>query len=181
MSNPTTPASKATRVQEIKDAAAASNAAPVEEAAKAKVTRKRTTPAKATPAKATTKKVTAKDKANGRTTTKATPAKATAAKAADKPKADPKPATSSAPQGHPGHTWLKHLTDAGLSQTQAATAMEVAPMTLNRLINGKGIPTANVTIRFAGAVNQPVKVLWDEVAAWELKVAQEEFKAPKSA
>jgi plasmid maintenance system antidote protein VapI len=131
--------------------------------AAAKSTAKRTT-TKATPAKATGKK--------------ATPTKAAAAKVTEpKPKAEPKPATSAAPEGHPGHTWLAILGETGLSQTQAATAMQVAPMTLNRLINGKGIPTANVTIRFAMATKKPVKPLWDEVAAWELAQAQVAFDA----
>lgn len=157
--------------------------APAKKATTRKATTKATT--KATPAKATTK-ATAKDKVNGRTATKATPAKSTAKKSTPaKPtaKAEPKPyqGHSSAPEGHPGHTWLRLLTEAGYSQISCATAMEVAPMTLGRIINGKGIPTANVTIRFATAVKQPVKVLWDEVAAWELKVAQEAIDTPKSA
>lgn len=92
---------------------------------------------------------------------KATP-KATPAKAAK--------ATKATGPTHPGSHWLAVLEEANLSQTQAAKVMGVAPMTLNRLVNGQGIPTAKVTVAFAQATGQDVQAMWSEVAAYELAV-----------
>lgn len=46
--------------------------------------------------------------------------------------------------------------------------MGVATVTLNRLINGHGIPTARVTAAFAKAMREDVHTLWQHVADYEL-------------
>lgn len=72
---------------------------------------------------------------------------------------------------HPGKTWVVLLEEKGLSQSEAARQMGVAPMTLNRLINGHGIPTAKVCVAFARVIGQDVTKVWNEVAAYELALA----------
>lgn len=72
---------------------------------------------------------------------------------------------------HPGVQWVAILTEANLSQSEAARQMGVAPMTLNRLINGHGIPTANVTLAFARVTKQDPRALWTVVAEYELALA----------
>jgi plasmid maintenance system antidote protein VapI len=123
----------------------------------------RVTPAKKTATKAPAKK---------------TPAKKTPAKVAAK--VDPKaPAKTVRPTrksktptpAHPGKTWVVLLEEKGLSQSEAARQMGVAPMTLNRLINGHGIPTAKVCVAFARVLGQDVTKVWNEVAAYELALA----------
>lgn len=130
-------------------------------------------PAKAAPAK-------------GRATTKAAPAKAASTKAPAKGKAaSTKAAPAKATTGdlrpvggvqHPAKTMLALLDEAGLSQTKAATAMGVAPMTLNRLCNGHGLPTARVAVAFAKAVGKPAADVWQGVCAYELAVALRDAK-----
>lgn len=126
--------------------------------------------AKKAPAKAAAKapvKAAAAKKAPAKAAVKA-PAKKAPVKAAEPVKRERK---SSAPKGHPGHTWLALMIKANLSQQQTADGMGVAGMTLNRLINGHGIPTAKVTVRFARAVGADVQKVWGEVAAYELAEA----------
>lgn len=116
-----------------------------------------------------------------RSTRKPAASKATAPAKAPSKKAEPKPErkapeftpmTSGAPKGHPGHTWAKELNAAQMSQTAAAKAMGVAPMSLNRLVNGKGIPTAAMTLKFAHVLDADVDALWLEVARWEMTQAR---------
>jgi plasmid maintenance system antidote protein VapI len=102
-------------------------------------------------------------KAASKATTKA-PAKAPA-KAA---KAPAKRSTKASGPTHPGAAWLTVLDTKGLSQSEAARQMGVAPMTLNRLLNGHGIPTAKVAVAFARVTEQEVKVVWQQVADYEL-------------
>lgn len=105
-----------------------------------------------------------------------------AKKAPAKKEAAPKKERPAAAQGtmktksgvqHPGALWVKLLEEKELSQTKTAQTMGVAPMTLNRLINGHGIPTAKVTIAFARATDSDVKELWQQVADFELALALE--------
>src|SRR4051812_937208 len=106
-------------------------------------------------------------------TTRKTPAKATTAKAAPaEATVKPKAPSSTAPEGHPGHTWLAILVKAGKSQTGIAPEMGVAPMSLNRIINGHGVPTASMTIKFAEATGADVDALWAEVGAYVLAQAK---------
>lgn len=72
---------------------------------------------------------------------------------------------------HPGAVFLALMEKAGTSQTKTANAMGVAPMTLNRLCNGHGIPTAKVTVAFAKAVNADPREVWAAVAEYELALA----------
>lgn len=74
---------------------------------------------------------------------------------------------------HPGVRWLVLLDDSGLTQGEAARQMGVSPMTLSRYVNGQGIPTARVVVEFARVVGADVRVLWQEVADYELAVALE--------
>lgn len=157
------------------------NVGPAEQAAAKAADRKASkTPAKPAAAaakKASTAKVTpinkkaADSKAPAKAAAKKAPAKAAKApaKAAAKKAgaADPVLVTKSGVQ-HPGPLWLKAMTDAGLSQTACANEMGVAPMTLNRLVNGHGIPTARVTVAFAKATKANVKKVWQQVADFEL-------------
>lgn len=78
-----------------------------------------------------------------------------------------------APDGpvHPGRHWLLVLDKAGMSQSEAARQMGISPMTLNRLVNGQGIPTARVTVEFARVAGQDVNELWQQVSDYELAVA----------
>lgn len=94
-------------------------------------------------------------------------------KAASVPTAKKAPAKRATKKGpvHPGTKWAEVLAAKGLSQTQAAKAMGVAPMTLNRLINGQGVPTAKVCVLFARATDQDVHTVWTEVANYELELA----------
>jgi plasmid maintenance system antidote protein VapI len=139
--------------------------------AAAKPARTRKAPAKTTtkaPAKTTTANATTKAPAK-------TTAKAPAAKKETAPKPPAKQGQMVTKTGvkHPGTYWLAAMEKANLSQTATANAMGVAPMTLNRLINGHGIPTAKVTILFAEATGSDVKELWTQVSDWELALAQE--------
>jgi len=141
-------------------------------AAKAEVEAPKKAPAKKAPAKkaATGKLPVFEELTKGLLApAKKAPAKEAPVKVA--PAKEPKVASSSAPQGHPGHTWLRLMVQKGTSQTQTANAMGVAPMTLNRLVNGHGIPTAKVTVAFARAVDADVEQVWAEVAAYELRLA----------
>jgi plasmid maintenance system antidote protein VapI len=134
----------------------------------------------ATTAPATKKATPAKAKAPAK---KSTPAKgkATPAKKATAKKDQPVLATKSG-VSHPGPLWLEAMGKVGLSQTAAATEMGVAPMTLNRLINGHGIPTAKVTVAFARVTKQQPKKVWAQVCDFELALALEaaEAEAPKA-
>jgi len=166
--------------------------APIEAEAKrttaAKPASKRSTAAvKKTAAKKAPAKTTAKATAKRATAKKATASKATApakkATAAKKATPAKQPTLingkvkgeSSAPAGHPGHTWHKLLKHSGTSQSAAARHMGVALMSLNRLVNGRGIPTAHMTVLFAEAVNAELEPLWAEVCQWELKEAKEQI------
>ena len=72
---------------------------------------------------------------------------------------------------HPGRSWLRQINAAGLSQSETARRMGVAPVTLNRLVRGHGIPTASMAIAFARAIGADVHTVWDEVCEYELAVA----------
>lgn len=118
--------------------------------------------------------------ANAEDVAKAAPAKAKKAKAPAKEQAVKAPkapsASATAPEGHPGRTWMSLVEKAGQTRMAVAKAMGVAPMTLHRLIAGQGVPTAAMTVRFAATVTDlgypvDVQALWAEVAAYELKVA----------
>lgn len=131
------------------------------------------------PAKATSK-APAKGKAS---TTRKASGKATTSKAKAPAKGKAAPAKKATEQGvlatksgvsHPGPLWLKAMHDKGLSQTACATEMGVAPMTLNRLINGHGIPTARVTLAFARVTKQQPKKVWAQVCDFELALAMEQ-------
>lgn len=132
---------------------------------------KKATPAKgkATASKATT----AKGKAPAKATT--SKPKATAPK---KAAAQPVLASKSG-VSHPGPLWLAAMEKAGKSQTATANEMGVAPMTLNRLINGHGIPTARVTVAFAAATKQNVRKVWAQVCDFELALALDAAEAEK--
>lgn len=106
-----------------------------------------------------------------KTTTKATPAKPE----------KPQPMASQAPKGHPAHLLAAALDTAGLSQTGAAKAMGVAPMTLNRLVNGKGLPTAAMVLKFAAATSTDADALWHQVCTWELVQARAAAKPTRKA
>lgn len=77
---------------------------------------------------------------------------------------------------HPAKVMLDLLAKAGLSQTKAATEMGVAPMTLNRLCNGHGLPTARVTVAFARAVGASPEQVWRGVCDYELAVTLRDAK-----
>ena len=127
-----------------------------------------------TPAKplATTKAAASKP---AKASTKA-PAKAAASKPATKAPAKANGTKADLPTvggvQHPAATWLALLDAAGLSQTKAAAEMGVAPMTLNRLCNGHGLPTAKVTVAFARVVGKPAAEVWRGVCDYELAVAE---------
>jgi plasmid maintenance system antidote protein VapI len=72
---------------------------------------------------------------------------------------------------HPGTEWLALIEARGTTQTAVAARMGVATVTLNRLINGHGIPTARITAAFARAMRQDVRELWQHVADYELALA----------
>lgn len=123
----------------------------------------RTTRAKAT---------TAKDKAVAAKVAANKAAKAAPKAPAKKDQPAPVLATKSG-VSHPGPLWLEAMHKVGLSQTAAATEMGIAPMTLNRLINGHGIPTARVTLAFARVTKQQPKKVWAQVCDYELALAME--------
>lgn len=70
------------------------------------------------------------------------------------------------------------IDECGLSQSEVARRMGVAPVTLNRLVNGRGIPTAKVTVAFARALDVDVRELWDAVSEYELRLAIQQ-RAPR--
>lgn len=72
---------------------------------------------------------------------------------------------------HPGVMWLEAIQKKGLSQAQVALRMGVATMTLNRLINGHGIPTARITLAYARAMHANVTRTWQQVCDFELALA----------
>ena len=130
----------------------------------------------------TTKAPATKAPAKKATTPTVEPAKAPAKKApatkapATKAPAKPVQQRRAAQLQHPGVMWLAYMSDAEMSQTATATAMGVAPMTLNRLVNGHGIPTAKVTVAFARAVKKDVEQVWADVCAYELALALAEVQ-----
>jgi len=72
---------------------------------------------------------------------------------------------------HPGLAWRGQMFALGMTQADTAKAMGIAPMTLNRLFNGHGVPTAKVTVAFAKATGLDATELWQEVANYELALA----------
>ena len=127
--------------------------------------------------KNTSKTSTTKASTTKASTTKAPATKAPATKApATKAPAKPVQQRRAAQLQHPGVMWLAYMSDAEMSQTATATAMGVAPMTLNRLVNGHGIPTAKVTVAFARAVKKDVEQVWADVCAYELALALAEVQ-----
>lgn len=82
---------------------------------------------------------------------------------------------------HPGKSWLALMRAAGLSQAATAERMGVAAMTLSRLVNGHGIPTANITVAFARAVGADTEAVWSDVCTYELAVALQAAKAARAA
>lgn len=72
---------------------------------------------------------------------------------------------------HPGRVWLRRMRDAGLSQSETARRMGVAPVTLNRLVRGRGVPTARMTVAFARAVGLDERETWQQVCDYELALA----------
>lgn len=87
-------------------------------------------------------------------------------------------ASAGGPPQHPGKAWLRMIDECGLSQSEVARRMGVAPVTLNRLVNGRGIPTAKVTVAFARALDVDVRELWDAVSEYELRLAIQQ-RAPR--
>lgn len=81
---------------------------------------------------------------------------------------------------HPGVLWLEAMQKKGTSQAQVAAKMGVATMTLNRLVNGHGIPTARITLAYARAMNASVARTWQQVCDFELALALEAESDEKS-
>jgi len=106
-----------------------------------------------------------------------TPAgRAAAGRKADTPAVTPQ-AVSEAIEGstdHPGRAWLRLMQGAELSQTETARRMGVAPVTLNRLVRGRSIPTARMAVAFAKAVGANPRVVWGQVCEYELTLALRE-------
>jgi plasmid maintenance system antidote protein VapI len=101
----------------------------------------------------------------------ASKAKASTSKAAAPVKKTTPPASAVKGVQHPGAVFLALMEKAGTSQTKTANAMGVAPMTLNRLCNGHGLPTAKVTVAFAKAVDADPREVWSAVCEYELALA----------
>lgn len=116
-------------------------------------------------------------KAPAKAATKATATKATAKKApAKKTSGSVRKGTPVVKLDHPAGDWLSILADKGMSGAAAARQMGIAPMTLNRLLNGHGIPTANICVRFARVADLDVEQVWGKVAAYELALAMKNTK-----
>lgn len=79
--------------------------------------------------------------------------------------------TRKSKSAHPGTVWKKDIEAKGLSRLQVAKAMGVAPMSLHRVCEGEGIPTAEMTVRYARATGQEEATVWEAVQAYALQVA----------
>jgi len=78
---------------------------------------------------------------------------------------------------HPGVHWGAAIERAALTQAEVARRMGVAPMTLSRLVNGHGIPTARVAVAYARAMKVSVAKTWQQVCDYELALALDAERA----
>lgn len=78
---------------------------------------------------------------------------------------------------HPGTVWKKQIEDKGLTRLAVAKAMGVAPMSLHRVCEAEGIPSAEMTVRYARATGQEESTVWAEVAQYALQTAMEKVPA----
>lgn len=148
--------------------AAAAKAAPAKAAPATKATTAKAAPAKGTKAaKATTAKASDQDGKAPSNTAKEAAAKVAAAKALSYANQTP----DATGKVHPGAVWYGLIQASEYSPRQTAERMGVAPMTLNRIFNGKGLPTAKVTVAFAQALGLDAAQVWQGVCDYELAAA----------
>lgn len=135
---------------------------------------KKATAKKAPATKAAATKTAAKKAPAKKTAAKKTAAKKTAAPAAKKVAAKKTAVASRSTlsgRTHPADHWVKVMADKGLSIAETARAMDVRFGSLHRVVKGGALPTANLTLRFSRATGSTAKVLWQEVADFELAEA----------
>lgn len=60
--------------------------------------------------------------------------------------------------------------DANLTQGQVAKLVGVSSQHVSRIVNGRALPSAELTARFAEVVGKRADKLWAEVATYQLAV-----------
>jgi transcriptional regulator with XRE-family HTH domain len=68
---------------------------------------------------------------------------------------------------HPGLTWRGLIFARHLRQYQVAASIGISRQQLSRILNGKSLPGADTTARFAQVVEQDAQRLWAEVTAYQ--------------
>lgn len=71
---------------------------------------------------------------------------------------------------HPGSRWRRLIFDAHLTQRQVAERIGVSRKHLSQIVNGKALPSPDITARFAAVVGKSPSKLWADVAAYQLAI-----------
>jgi|KBSMisStandDraft_5_1062788.scaffolds.fasta_scaffold24134_8 plasmid maintenance system antidote protein VapI len=72
---------------------------------------------------------------------------------------------------HPGSRWRRLIFDAHLTQSQVAERIGVSRKHLSQIINGRALPSPDITARFAAVVGKSPGKLWADVAAYQLAIS----------
>jgi addiction module HigA family antidote len=81
------------------------------------------------------------------------------------------------PAIHPGEFLREILDDLSLTQVALAQAIGVSPMRVSHVLKGQRPVTAELALRLGQALRQTPQYWLNLQAAYDLKVAQLEFKA----
>ncbi|PJC18168.1 MAG: addiction module antidote protein, HigA family [Comamonadaceae bacterium CG_4_9_14_0_8_um_filter_57_21] len=81
------------------------------------------------------------------------------------------------PAIHPGEFLREILDDLSLTQVAFAEALGVSPMRVSHVLKGQRPVTAELALRLGQALRQTPQYWLNLQAAYDLKVAQLEFKA----
>ena len=84
------------------------------------------------------------------------------------------------PAVHPGEFLREALDDLGLSQAAFAQAISISPMRVSLVLRGDRPVTAELALRLGLALHQSPQYWLNLQTAYDLKVAQFEFKASLS-
>lgn len=72
---------------------------------------------------------------------------------------------------HPGELWAEAITEAGRTQRDVARQVGCSDKHLSRIINGRALPSAVLTVAFARALDLPVELMWNLCAKYQLDLA----------
>lgn len=72
---------------------------------------------------------------------------------------------------HPGQMWREALAHKGVTQAQAAEALDITQQYLSNILCGDRLPKVELCIRFANYVGVEPRFIWQLVANYKLGLA----------